>query len=125
MKKRIFISFAIEDKVYRDFLVGQSRKENSPFEFIDMSVKEPWLSDWKARCRTKIKGCDGVIALISKNTASASGEIFEIECSYEENIPVMLMYINNDRSTNLPRIIQGKRINIWSWSSITSFINKL
>jgi len=125
MKKRIFISFAMEDKLYRDLLVGQSRKDNSPFEFIDMSVKEPWLSDWKARCRTKIKGCDGVIALISKNTASASGEIFEIECAYEERVPVMLMHINNDRLTNVPRIIQEKRINIWSWSSITSFINKL
>lgn len=115
----------MEDKLYRDLLVGQSRKDNSPFEFIDMSVKEPWLSDWKARCRTKIKGCDGVIALISKNTASASGEIFEIECAYEERVPVMLMHINNDRLTNVPRIIQEKRINIWSWSSITSFINKL
>jgi len=39
--KRIFISFAIEDKELRTFLVGQARNENSPFEFTDMSVKEP------------------------------------------------------------------------------------
>ena len=25
--KRIFIAFAVEDKTYRDFLVGQSRNE--------------------------------------------------------------------------------------------------
>lgn len=125
MKKKIFISFAIEDKIFRDFLVGQSRNSNSPFEFIDMSVKQPWISDWKTHCRTKIKGCDGMVALISKNTANASGEIFEIECAYQEGIPIMLMHINGDRSTNLPRIIQGRRINIWSWSLITNFINKL
>lgn len=122
--KRIFISFAIEDVRYRDFLVGQARNENSPFEFVDMSVKEPWKIDWKARCRTKIKGCDGVIGLISKNTPQAAGEIFELECAYEENIPVMLMYINNDRPS-LPSSLSGKRVNIWSWDNIKNFINSL
>lgn len=60
---RIFISFAVEDKTYRDFLLGQARNEKSPFEFVDMSVKNPWDSAWKTSCRTKIKGCDGMIAL--------------------------------------------------------------
>ena len=41
-KKRIFISFAIEDANLRDLLVGQVKNENSPFEFVDMSVKAPW-----------------------------------------------------------------------------------
>ncbi len=38
-RKRVFIAFAAEDKNYRDFLVGQARNENSPFDFVDMSVK--------------------------------------------------------------------------------------
>ena len=37
-KKRIFISFAIEDANLRDLLVGQVKNENSPFEFVDMSA---------------------------------------------------------------------------------------
>ena len=61
-------SFAYEDKVLRDFLVEQARNENSPFEFIDMSVKDPWESCWKTNCRAKIKMCDGVIAIITNNT---------------------------------------------------------
>ena len=72
MKKRIFISFAVEDKVLRDFLVGQARNDNSPFEFYDMSVKTPWDHAWKTNCRTKIKGCDGVIAIITSNTKNAN-----------------------------------------------------
>jgi hypothetical protein len=56
MPKRIFISFAIEDAYARDFLVQQSRDTRSPFEFIDMSVKEPWDTMWKTRCRTRIRG---------------------------------------------------------------------
>lgn len=124
MKKRIFISFAVEDVRFRDFLVGQSKHDNSPFEFVDMSVKEPWSSEWKSKCRTRIDGCDGMIGLISKNTPKASGEIFELEYAYEQRLPVMLMYINDDRPT-LPKSISGNRVNIWSWDNIKSFISKL
>lgn len=122
--KRIFISFAIEDVRFRDFLVGQAKNDASPFEFVDMSVKKAWETDWETKCRSKIKGCDGMIALISKNTPNASGEIFEIRCGYEEKVPVMLMYINNDRPT-LPSLLSGKLVNTWSWDNIKSFINKL
>lgn len=38
-RKKVFISFAIEDIEYRDYLVEQARKKHSPFDFIDMSVK--------------------------------------------------------------------------------------
>ncbi len=47
-KKTIFIAFAIEDERQRDFLKGQSLNTNSPFEYIDMSVKEAYDTDWKA-----------------------------------------------------------------------------
>ncbi|MEH6560328.1 MAG: hypothetical protein V7713_02745, partial [Marinobacter sp.] len=74
-KKRIFISFAMEDKTLRDFLVGQAKNEKSPFEFVDMSVKKPWDSAWKTNCRMKIKGCDGVIIIVTKNTKNADGQL--------------------------------------------------
>ena len=48
-KKTIFIAFAIEDERQRDLLKGQSLNTNSPFEFIDMSVKEPYKTEWKDR----------------------------------------------------------------------------
>lgn len=123
-KKRVFIAFAIEDKTYRDFLVGQASLKKSPFEFTDMSVKEPWDTKWMTNCRTRIKGCDGVIALISKNTKKADGQLWEIECAYEESIPTMLMYVDDDRPT-IPKIIDGKRINVWSWDNLVTFIEKL
>jgi len=83
-KKTIFIAFAIEDERQRDFLKGQSLNTNSPFEYIDMSVKEAYDSDWKAKVRTRIKRSDGVIALISNNSLSSSGQKWEIACAKEE-----------------------------------------
>jgi hypothetical protein len=124
MAKRVFVSFAIEDKKYRDFVVGQSRNSDSPFEFVDMSVKEPWETDWKENCRTKIKGCDGMISLVSGSTQNASGQIFEIRCAYEERVPVMLMYINDDRP-RLPELLSNRLVNKWSWDNLKSFINRL
>lgn len=67
-RKRVFIAFAIEDKTLRDFLAGQAKLKQSPFDFIDMGPKEPWDTQWKTNCRTRVMGCDGVVALISKNT---------------------------------------------------------
>lgn len=55
-KNRIFVSFAIEDADYRTMFVGQRELQASPFDLMDMSVKEPWDDSWKTRCRTKIKG---------------------------------------------------------------------
>ena len=99
LKKRVFIAFAAEDQSQRDLLVGQARNEKSPFEFIDMSVKEPYDEKWKSNCRAKIKGCDGMIALVSKNTAAADGEKWEIKCAIEEEIPIVGLYAyNTDRS---------------------------
>lgn len=124
-KKRIFISFAMEDRKYRDFLVGQSRLDHSPFEFVDMSVKQPWASSWKTQCRTKIKGCDGVIVLLSKNTYYADGARWEIKCSKEEGIPMIGMYVSsNERGINPPEI-SGNKIIEWSWANIKNFINSL
>lgn len=124
MTKRVFIAFAAEDVRYRDFLVAQAKNDRSPFEFIDMSVKTPWESEWKTKCRSRVKGCDGIVALISRNTANASGQLWEIQCAYEEGIPVMLMWISDDRPT-LPASLSGKRINTWSWDNLKTFINGL
>jgi antiphage defense system Thoeris ThsB-like protein len=122
--KRVFIAFAVPDKKYRDFLVGHARNPKTPFDFIDMSAKEPWDSNWKTNCRTRVKGSDGVIALISANTASADGQLWEIQCAYEENIPTMLMWINDERP-QLPAILKGKLINIWSWVNLEAFVGRL
>ena len=104
--------------------IGDLPNKKSPFEFVDMSAKEAWDEKWKTNCRTRVKGCDGVIALISKNTRNAEGQLWEIQCAYEERIPVMLMWINDERPA-LPALIKDKRINIWSWPNLETFIGNL
>lgn len=124
--KRIFISFTVPEDTYaRDFLVGQARKKESPFEFVDMSVKEPWSNSWKTSCRTKIKGCDGVVALLSKKTINSNGARWEMNCAVEEGIPIIGIHIQSDDKGTIPPEIKGKKIINWTWDGIASFINSL
>lgn len=120
-KKIIFVAFAIEDERQRDFLVGQSLNTRTPFEFVDMSVKEPYDSQWKERVRTRIRRSDGVIALASSSSLKSSGQKWEIECSKGEGKKVLGVWAYTDDRTELP----GVRTVTWTWDSITRFIDSL
>ena len=87
-KKVVFIAFPIEDETQRNFLKGQSLHPRAPFEFIDMSVKEPYDVGWKDRVRTRIRRSDGVIVLVSKSSLNSSGQKWEISCAKEEKKPI-------------------------------------
>ncbi len=120
-KKVLFIAFAIEDERQRDFLKGQSLSPRAPYEFIDMSVKEPYDEEWKKRVRTRILRSDGVIALISKNSTSSSGQKWEIGCAKEEGKPIRGIWAySNDRTT-----LAGVTTYAWSDKNISDFIDSL
>lgn len=97
---RIFTSFAREDARLRDFLVGQARNGRFPFSFVE----------------------DGVIGIITRNTAAAAGQLREPRCAYEEKVPVRLIYGSpGDRPANLPDPVRGRAICTWTWESIANF----
>jgi hypothetical protein len=120
-KKVVFIAFAIEDERQRDFLKGQSLHPRAPYEFIDMSVKEPYDKDWKDRVRTRIKRSDGVIALISKNSLASSGQKWEIECAREEKKSIRGIWAYSDDRTN----VAGLATYPWNDANISGFIDSL
>ncbi|WP_070357717.1 TIR domain-containing protein [Duganella sp. HH105] len=121
MNKVIFIAFAIEDERQRDFLKGQSLLTHSPFEYIDMSVKEAYDTDWKTKVRTRIRRSNGVIVLVSKNSAASSGQKWEIECAREEDKKILGIWAyKDDRS-----VIAGVNTQAWTWAGITAFIDSL
>ena len=126
MKKRIFIGFAMEDVELRNLLVGQARNDNSPFDFVDMSVKKPWDSAWKTNCRTKIKGCHGMIAIITKNTKNASGELWEINCAEDEGIPCIGIWGHSDEHFKTrPDEVTSLRVIDWNWSNIAKWLEQI
>lgn len=121
VKKVVFVAFAIEDERQRDFLKGQSLSPRAPYEFIDMSVKQPYDQDWKDRVRTRIKRADGVLALISKNSLTSSGQKWEIQCAKEEKKPARGIWAYAHDRTN----VQGVATFAWSDKNISEFIDSI
>jgi hypothetical protein len=120
-KKVVFVAFAIEDQRQRDLLKGQSLNTRTPFEYVDMSVKEPYDTDWKSRVRTRIRRSDGVIALVSRNSLSSSGQKWEISCAKEEQKKILGIWAyTNDRAA-----LSGIRTVVWTWDTIKQFIDSL
>lgn len=120
-KKVVFVAFAIEDETQRDLLKGQALNTDSPFEYIDMSVKQAYDENWKEKVRTRIKRSDGVIALISKNSLTSSGQEWEIDCAKEEGKKVRGIYAYTDDRTN----VAGVNTDVWTWANIENFIDSL
>lgn len=120
-KKIVFIAFAIEDERSRDFLKGQSLLGHCPFEYIDLSVKEAYVSDWKEKVRTRIRRSHGVVVLVSKNSLSSSGQKWEIQCAKEEGKSILGIWAYaGDRTT-----ISGFSTKPWTWQTIGNFIDSL
>lgn len=119
--KTVFVAFAIEDERQRDFLKGQSLHPRAPYEFIDMSVKEPYDSGWKDKVRARIRRSHGVIVLVSKNSTASTGQAWEIQCAAEEAKPIQGIWAYTDDRTTIP----GISTLAWSDENIAGFIDSL
>lgn len=120
-KKVVFVAFAIEDERQRDFLKGQSLHPRTPYEFIDMSVKEAYDANWKEMVRTRIRRSDGVIVLVSKNSLKSTGQAWEVQCAKEENKKIRGIYAYKDDRTAYSGISTME----WSDANISGFIDSL
>lgn len=123
-KTRTFISFDYDhDSDLKLLLVGQAKNSDSPFEITDMSIKETIDSNWKAKARTRIKGCDVVIVICGEKTNTANGVSAELKIAQEENIPYFLL---NGRSVKkcvkLKGALSSDKLYNWTWDNLKVLI---
>ena len=91
-----------------------------------MSVKQPWDSQWKTKCRTRIRGCDGMISIITRNTKNADGQIWEMNCAKVEGIPLLAIYGNNSHiGATIPNECGYLPVVDWNWEKISAWIKQL
>lgn len=120
-KKRVFISFDFDnDKSLKDFLVGQAKNPNSPFEICDWSMKEAAKeARWQIEARKRIKNCDMVIVMVGKETFKAPGVLAEIKIAREEGIKVVQVI----GTSNYTRVPDGGYLYTWSWDNLDDILN--
>ena len=120
MKKRVFISFDYDhDSDIKGSLVAQSRLADSPFDIVDMSIKEAIDENWKKYARKRIKSCDCVIVLCDKTTDTAKGVTAELTIAQEENVPYFLLCGRSDAEVKKPLGAKNTdAIYKWTWNNL-------
>lgn len=124
-KKKVFISFDYDnDATLKDFLVGQAKLPDSPFELADWSIKEHIDENWKAKARTRIKQVDVVAVICGLNTNTASGVSAELKIAQSEKIPYFLLAGYKDKNNIKPTAaLDADKLYRWTWDNLKALIN--
>ena len=122
-KKRVFISFDFDnDRVLRDFMLGQARLPDSPFEVIDHSLKEAAPErNWEAKARDAIARSDIVIVMVGNDTHRAGGVLKEITMAREAGVQVVQVIGYKDGDyTPVPN---AGRLYAWNWQNLKKLLS--
>lgn len=119
MGPRAFISFEMEDRWARDFLVRQARDTRTDIDFVDYSVKSPWDNSWKTQCRERIARTKGTIVLIGPTTYSSDAVTWEISETLRQNHHMFGIQIHSDRTHIVPNGLARSTVIRWDFEQIT------
>jgi len=122
-KKKVFVSFDFDnDKVLKDFIIGQSKLPDSPFEVIDHSLKEAAPEkDWEEKARRAIKRSEIVIVMVGPSTYRASGVLKEVRMAREEEIKIIQVIGYKDG--NYTAVPNAGRLYSWNWENLKKLLN--
>lgn len=117
-KKRVFVSFDFDnDKALKDFIVGQARHSDSPFEIIDTSLKEAApMKTWEEKARAAIKRSDIVMVMVGAHTHRAPGVLKEIAIARQEGTRVI--QIIGYRDSNPTAVPDAGPLYRWNWANL-------
>ncbi|MCR4304869.1 MAG: TIR domain-containing protein [Gallionella sp.] len=123
-KKRVFISFDIDhDEGTKIMLAGQAKLPDSPFDFIDSSVKEHLTGDWKEKVRRRMDNIDVVIILCGEKTHTANGVATELTIAQAKNKPYFLLAAYSDKNCTKPTsATSGDKVYKWTWDNLKALI---
>jgi hypothetical protein len=123
-KKRVFISFDVDrDEGTKIMLAGQAKLQDSPFDFIDASIKEPLTGDWKEKVRRRMANIDLVIVLCGEYTHTASGVSAEVTIVQEKNMPYFLLAAYSDKHCTKPTSAKTEdKTYKWTWDNLKALI---
>lgn len=123
-KRRVFISFHVEDEAQVQLLRQQAKDERFDIEFIDYSVKEPFDNKWKTRCTERIKSSSVFICMIGPQTYKREAVLWEINKAYELGKKVIGVRIYRDRNHKIPKPLKDNNAKITDWN-LSDIANEL
>ncbi len=124
MTPRAFISFQMEDKWAREFLVQHAKDQDNDIEFHDYSVHEPFSKKWKTNCKERIARTHGTIVLIGSQTYSSEACLWEIAETLRQKHPIFGIQINKDKTYIIPEGLSSNRVIRWNFKDIVDELKR-
>jgi hypothetical protein len=123
-KKKVFVSFDFDnDKALKDFIVGQAKLDDSPFEVIDHSLKEAApQKDWLDKATSAIKRADVFIVMLGPNTKNAPGVLKEVKVANEVGKTKFQIIGYKDGSADWAVPNSGRTYD-WSWENLKNLLS--
>jgi len=121
-KKKVFISFDFDnDETLKEFIVGQAKNPDSPFEIFDTSLKEAApMKTWEEKARAAIKRSDLVLVMVGASTHRAPGVLKEVAMATEERKRIVQVIGYKDSS---PTAVTGAgTLYSWNWENLKKLL---
>ena len=123
-KKKVFVSFDYDnDKVLKEFIIGQAKLKDSPFEVTDFSLKEAAPEkDWLAKARSAISRAEVFIVMLGPMTKKASGVLKEIKVATDLNKTKFQIIGYRDGSADWA-VPDAGRVYRWDWENLKKLLS--
>lgn len=122
MAPRAFISFEMEDRWARDFLVQQAKDKRNDIDFIDYSVQDPFDNSWKTNCRDRIARTKGTIVLVGPTTYRSEAVLWEIAETNRQQHYIFGIQIHRDRTHPVPADLPASQVIRWDFDQIVKWL---
>jgi hypothetical protein len=122
-KKRVFVSFDFDnDKALRDFIIGQAKNPDSPFEVTDHSLKEAAPEkDWLEKAHRAISRSEVFIIMLGPKTRRASGVLKEVRIANDLD-KKRFQIIGYKDGTEDWAVPGGGRTYRWNWENLKKLL---
>ena len=121
-KTKVFVSFDFDnDKKLKEFIIGQSKNSDSPFEVADWSMKEAAPQrNWEDEAESRIKRSDLVLVMVGPETHKAPGVLKEVEMARRNNIRIVQVIGYKDG--NYTAVPNAGRLYSWNWDNLKKLL---
>jgi hypothetical protein len=123
MATKIFVSFDFDnDRTLRDFVIGQAKLPDSPFEVVDHSLKEAAPEKtWERKARAAISRADKFVVMLGPRTRFAPGVKTEVALATALNKPRFQIIGYKDGSGDWA-VLGGGRTYRWDWENLKKLL---
>lgn len=123
IKKRVFVSFDFDnDRALKDFIIGQAKNGDSPFEIVDYSIREAAPEkDWQLKAAAAISRSELVLVMVGPSTHKAHGVLKEVQMAREAKVKIV--QIIGYKDGNYTPVPGAGRLYAWNWENLKKLLS--